>query len=257
MRSLREAGKADRTIYNRWANTKAFYLYCGFDPKKIPREDGRSAKLVAPKYEEKTVQVYEPDEMRDLFQTIQRDPGFYTACRIMLNCGLRDREMRYLEWPQVNLSRGVLHVAANPRYGFKVKDHEERDIPIHKDLLEWLIRYRRLHPEHRLVAPTRSGKPNTKYLNALKSAANRAQRSCGYCDTCLSKNECERWYLHKFRATCITNWLRSPAIGGAGMDLRTAMKYSGHADLASVMRYLSPADNESVRASINGISAGD
>jgi integrase len=242
-RQLRVQGKADRTIYNRWNNVKAFYLWCGLDPK--------SMKIVSPKYEEQTPEIYEPGEMRKFFKTIERDPSLYAACAIMRQCGLRDQEVRYLEWPQVNLERGVLRVQGSPRYGFKVKDCEQRIVRIPKELAAWLTEYNAAHPNGRLVAPTATGKPNTKHLLLVKRAARRAGLNCNACEGCERNEECSHWFLHKFRATCITMWLRS------GMDLRTAMKFSGHADLASVMRYLSPADDESVRDLVDGIGWGD
>jgi integrase len=62
---------------------------------------------------------------------------------------------------------------------------------------------------------------------------------------------CHHWFLHKFRATAITMWLRS------GLDLRTVMKLSGHSNLESVERYLSPASDKSVREHVKGINWGD
>jgi integrase len=256
-RHLRKRGCADRTIHNRWANTKAFFLFCGLDSKKMPSEDGEKRKLAAPKFEEQTPEIYEPEEMKRLFAVIEDNPSLYAACQIMLKCGLRDQELRYLEWKNISLTRGVLHVRGNPQYGFKVKDSEQRDIPIPKKLVEWLRTYRKAHPDDYLVCPTSTGQPNTKYLRTLKRAAHRAGLDCNSCSTCMERNECERWFLHKFRATAITMWLRPVAMGGAGLDLRTVMKLSGHADLASVMRYLSPASDEAVRKGVDAVTWGD
>lgn len=248
-RHLRTRGKAPRTIYNRWANVKAFYLYCGLDTKAM--------KIKAPKYEEQTPEVYEPEEMKVFFPAIADDPSFYAACQIMLKCGLRDQEIRYLEWPQVNLGRGVLHIRGNATYGFKVKDSEERNVPMPKELVTWLEKYRSEHPKDRLVTHTKNGKPNTKLLKQLKGAARRAGLNCNACDGCERVKECEHWFLHKFRATAITMWLRSRESGGAGLDLRTVMKLSGHSDLASVMRYLSPASDDAVQRQVSAIAWGD
>ena len=82
-----------------------------------------------------------------------------------------------------------------------------------------------------MVLGTEADNPNTKLLRSLKRAAKRAEVSCGNCDPCLERGECEHWFLHKFRATYITKLLRT------GMDLRTAMKLSDYSDLESVMRY--------------------
>jgi hypothetical protein len=37
------------------------------------------------------------------------------------------------------------------------------------------------------------------------------------------------------------------------MDLRTVMKFSGHSDLDSVMRYLSPAADAAIKAHVDGV----
>jgi len=258
-RCLRQRGVLDRTVFNRWANTKAFLLYCGFDPKRMPSEDGEKRRLAAPKYEEKTPEIYESEEMKALFPTIiKTQPRLYTACQIMLKCGLRDQEMQYLEWKNISLPREVLHVRGNPHYDFKVKDHEQRDVPVPESLVEWLREYRAAHHHDRLVCPTDSGEPNTKFLRTLKRAVRRAGLNCGICEGCAGKEkECYRWYLHKLRATCVTLWLRPVSLGGAALDLRTVMKLSGHATLESVMRYLSPASSDFVRRCINGITYGD
>ena len=74
-----------------------------------------------------------------------------------------------------------------------------------------------------------------------------AKLNCNQCDGCRTSKECERWWLHKFRATCITRLLQSR------MDLRTVMKFSGHSDLESVVRYLSPAADAAIKAHVDGV----
>jgi site-specific recombinase XerD len=72
--------------------------------------------------------------------------------------------------------------------------------------------------------------------------------NCGTCDGCKSDlHECHHWWLHKFRSTYITKLLRG------GVDLRTVMSLSGHSDLASVMRYLRPAEGHSLMAKVNAV----
>jgi len=73
--------------------------------------------------------------------------------------------------------------------------------------------------------------------------------NCGQCQTCREKNECERWFLHRFRATFATKCLQG------GMDLVTVQRLLGHSDLKSTMRYLVPARGASVQARVNGIFA--
>jgi hypothetical protein len=64
------------------------------------------------------------------------------------------------------------------------------------------------------------------------------------------QQECERWFLHKFRATFATMHLQ------AGVDLRTVQSWLGHKDLASTVRFLKPARGKEVRARFNQTFAG-
>jgi integrase len=107
---------------------------------------------------------------------------------------------------------------------------------------------RKAHQDDVLVLQTRSGVPNRKLLRSLKAIANRLNLGCRECDSCVERDECEHFFLHKFRATYITKLLRS------GMDIRTVMKLSGHSDLQSVMRYLSPATDDAIRVHINSMT---
>lgn len=239
-KALKDRGCADRTIHNRHANVLSFLRWCKLDVKALSPARHR------PKFEKTIPEVYSPEDMKKLFDSI-KDPKLYNGYQILLKCGLREQEAMYLEWSNVDLIRGVLRVVANPRFGFRVKDGEQRAVPFPQDLQERLKEYREKHPGERLVTGTKSDKPNPKLLRTLKRLVNRAGLQCGSCEGCLTQKQCSLWFLHKFRATCITFWLRS------GMDLRTVMKLSGHSDMESVMRYLSPAGDDAVREHVNSI----
>jgi site-specific recombinase XerD len=79
--------------------------------------------------------------------------------------------------------------------------------------------------------------------------AKRAKLNCKHCDTCKSNDKCERWYLHKFRATFATRCL------WAGVDLRTVQLWLGHTDMESTMRYLKPSRSEGTNEKVNAIFA--
>ncbi len=237
-RWMRDKEYSDRTIYNRHSNVLAFLRFVGLDAKKLaPRH---------PKYEKQLPEVYTPEEMSQFFASLKNEQ-LYMVFSIFLECGLREQEAVYLEWANVDLSRGVLRVRANPRFDFKVKDSEQRDVPIPADLLERMKRWRDKRPHARLVAGTKTDKPNTHLLRTLKRLVNKAKMNCGHCPGCVQYKECSHWYLHKFRATYITRLLRE------GLDLRTVMRLSGHSDMESVMRYLSPADNKEVKEKVDQI----
>jgi integrase len=240
-RKLRDDGYSDRTIHNRHANVCAFLHWLGLDVKKLAPQ--------RPQFEQAVPEAYTLEEMKALFAAV-KDPRLALTYEIMLKCGLREQEAMYLEWTSIDFERGKLRVRANAQYAFKVKDKEQRDIPIETELLKRLKAARKKHPHQRLVTGTvRTDLPQTHMLRALKRLVNKAGLQCGSCGGCRRElnPECEHWFLHKFRATYITRLLRG------GMDLRTVMKYSGHSDLESVQRYLSPADDESAREVVNRV----
>ena len=228
---LRKRKLSDRTIANRHQRVMAFLRYMGLPTKQLsPRK---------PAYEEQLPEVYTTKELREFFASLT-DERLALVFELFLKTGMREQEVMHLRWADINEERGTLRVRSNPDHKFKVKDAEQRDIPLPPDLLAKLQTWRKTHPG-KLVTGTAADKPDSKLLRALKRAVSKANLGCFECGTCIERDECEHWYLHKFRATYITKLLQS------GMDLRTAMKLSGHADLASVMRYLSPASSEAVQ----------
>jgi integrase len=259
-RVLRSQEQSDRTIYNRHKNVKSFFRYLKLDVKLLAP--------ATPKYEEALPEIYTPEEIRDLFaattpELLRAGWAFdeTTADRLlltwelMLTCGLREQEAMYLEWSQIDFKNKVLRVKANPRFKFKVKDKEQRDIPMGTELVERLRAHYKSNPFQRLVCGTINDEPNDRMWAQLKIVVNRAGLQCKVCETCTREKDpqCGHWWLHKFRATCITMWLRSKEMGGAGWDVRTVMKFSGHASLDVVLRYLRPAEDSMVQQAVDTI----
>jgi len=240
---MRKRGLADRTVYNRHMNLRAFLIYLKLDYKVIAG--------AAPKFEKTMPEIYEPKELKAFFGglTSEYDRVFY---RLLLTTGLREREAMHLEWTDINPSQMTLKVASKPRWEHKIKDAEEREMPLSVEMLEMLRAYHKAVPAtHRLIFGLRGGKedkPDGHHLRNLKLLVRGLGLNCGDCDSCIKRKQCENWFLHKFRATYITNMLRVP-----NMDLRTVMALSGHADIESVMRYLRPAEGNVVQKAINSI----
>ena len=155
-----------------------------------------------------------------------------------------------MEWHQFDFKAGTLTVRERNEDGFEIKDRAERTLPIPSDLIGHLKEWRDEHGG-KLVLGTGNDTPNWKWLPLLKRLVKQAGLNCGHCTGCTEQEECERWYLHKFRATYTTFLLRS------GIDARTVMQYTGHSDMATVMRYLSPAELPDTQSKINSIAWGD
>lgn len=170
---------------------------------------------------------------------------------LALTCGLRDQELVHLEWSDIDLTRRVLLVRSKPKFQFKVKDSEQRELPLNKELIVALQAWRETSKNHSLVLGTRSNTPNYKMLRSLKRLAKRENLNCNACDGCAGKQgECQEWTLHKFRRTFATKLLQD------GIDLRTVQTLMGHTDLASTMRYLRPASGAALQAKLDTIEWG-
>jgi integrase len=237
-RALRKRGMSDRTIANRHGHLTSFLRFLKLDVKALAP--------ITPKYERTLPEIYSVEEMEAFFASLTTDFHRVTY-GIALMCGLRDQELMHLKWSDVNLKEKTLTVRSAPEWGFKVKDKEERSIPIPGELVSQMEAFRAGNPKRVLVAGTKSDSPNGKLLRTLKRLVNRAGLQCGSCEGCREQDECGQWYLHKFRSTYITRLLR------AGIDVRTIMRLSGHSDLETILQYLRPADNEETQKVINGI----
>ena len=240
-REMTKRGRSKRTVHNRDSNVKSFLRYCGFDTKGLSKP---------PKYDRTMPEIYSDDDLASLFRSIT-DPKQNLLYRLLLGTGIREQESMYLEWDDIDTQSKTLRVHSKPKWDFRVKDFEERALPLSDDLRARLLAFKAKHPAGKGPIFDRSGQPDGHMLRTLKRLAREAGLGCGVCGGCKAdRSECERWFLHKFRATYCTKLLRS------GLDLRTVQQMMGHSDLTSTMRYLRPAENEQTQARINTINWG-
>ncbi|RZU39342.1 tyrosine-type recombinase/integrase [Edaphobacter modestus] len=247
--SMRRSGRSARTISNRHGHYRAFLKFAKFTAEEIKDLAGQK-----PRYEKTLPEVYEPDQLTKFFASLTEEYD-QLLFDVLLQTGLREQEASHVEWIDISVAHSTLMVRSKPRWSFAVKDAEEREIPISKQLLDRLTHYRQsrqaTHPKHTLIFGRKNGAdniPDGHLLRKLKFLARDAGLNCGECATCRNQKVCERWFLHKFRASFITKLLRN------GMDLRTVMKLSGHSDIESVMRYLRPAEGKEVQDRVNAIA---
>jgi len=237
-KELRKRGLSDRTVHNKHMRLRSFCIFCKLPYKEFMPPTPRFDKTLPP--------IYTREEIGKILAVA----GEYMkmAIELGLKCGLREQEIMHVEWSDIHWDESILRVASKPRWEFKVKDSEERDIPIPADLLKHLKDYKKKHPESKLILPTKNGLPNKKLLRTLKRLAKNHGLNCGHCEGCQSKlQECGEWFLHKFRYTYCTTMLQS------GIDVATVQAYMGHADLETTMRYLRPASAKESQAKVNAI----
>jgi integrase len=242
---MRKRGLSDRTVFNRHMNLRAFFISLGFRDDALKKLAGERA----PRFDKTLPEIYEPDELAAFFKSLESEYDLLLF-DLLLETGLREREAMHLEWVDISWANRLLKVKSKSRYEHKIKDAEERELPLSKGLVKKLERYRKTHPEDQLVFGKLGGtvdEPDGHLLRRLKGLVKKAKLNCGDCTTCADSGECDRWYLHKFRANYITTLLRN------GMDLRSVMVLSGHSDIESVMRYLRPAGTKEMQAKVDAI----
>jgi integrase/recombinase XerD len=153
-----------------------------------------------------------------------------TAFATLLLTGLREQELCYLSWKDVDLKRKTIKVTGEGKDGFSPKDYEERVIPIPPDLLVLL---KRLPRKSEWVFPGAKGGRETHLLRRLKAVAKRA--------------DVQEATLHKFRHTYATRLLEKSC------DIVTVQHLMGHSDLDTTRQYLSP-DDTLKRKAVNKLS---
>jgi integrase len=242
-RYLRARGASPRTVRNRHMYLRSFLLYLGLDAKALCGK--------APKVDKTLPEIFEREPLARFFASLTTDYD-RLLYNLLLQTGLRDKEARHLEWVDISYAQCTLKVVSKPRYKHKIKDAEERELPLTGELVAMLQAYgSQLPPSYRLVFGRDKGKrdaPNSSMLYNLKILAREAGVLCGTCEQCFAGTGCERWFLHKFRATYCTTLLRD------GMDIVTVQKMMGHSDLASTLRYVRPAEASLVRERMNTIT---
>ena len=181
-----------------------------------------------PPYTEANVEIYEQAELDEFFAgCTDRERLWF---RFFLMTGMREQEVMYTAWSDVDFEQSTVKVTA--KLGWTPKAYKEREIPIPSSLLAELSSIKPAKLKG-LIFGTSDKDPRTNFLEICKAIAVRAG---------LDRDDC---YLHKFRATFATMHLR------AGVDLRTVQEWMGHTDLASTMRYLKPNGGPGVRQKVN------
>ena len=174
-------------------------------------------------------------EMAKLFRSLKK-PTFSRLTPVVMlaaYAGLRRGEIIWLEWSDVDLDEGWLHVRAKRGWSPKT-NASERSIPLTEELLAYLKGPR---PSDRWVAPFgRGAQWNRRHLGIN---IRRLFKSAGIDDG-------GPHTLHRLRGTFATEVLRTSG------DLRSLQAMLGHGNLAVTSIYLSEVD-EHKRTAVRGL----
>lgn len=224
---LREEKKqSPRSCWNKFANVMTFLKANGIL--------GLAKRGDWPRYTEEEPEMYEQEELDKLFKACDAEERLWYEFFLMT--GMREQEVMYTYWSDVNLSAATVRVSHKPDRGWTPKAYKEREIPIPAKLVKALkARKAKSDKTCTLLFPTAGCNPKLDFLDCLKASAERA------------KVDKDDFWLHKFRATFATRCL------WAGVDLRTVQQWLGHSDMESTMRYLKPSRSQYVREKVNQI----
>ena len=243
IRKLYELGCGPRTAYNRAVIVSQLLKANGIT-KLLSKRDW-------PDYVEPIRAIYEPEEIETLLRACSQSERVLYLCYLLT--GLRDKEMRYLTWRDLDFRTQAVRVTRKPLYGFKPKNKEEREVPVPAALIAALKKYKgtkKLLPDA-LVFPNEKGRPDKRHEFKLKRVAFHAKMNCGQCvskhgNKCSEGPYCSKFFLHKFRHTFATRNLQDHVC-----DIKTLQNWMGHKDLASTMVYLKAVRNKDVIARVN------
>jgi integrase/recombinase XerD len=223
---LRDTKKLQpRTVYNKFESIMSFLKTNGIR--------GLVGKNDWPRYVEDEPEICEREDLNKFFAACEERERLWFEFFLMT--GLREQEVMYCTWSEINLVRGVVTVRYKPEFGFSPKAYKGREVPIPDKLVKSLKALRPTGDPDAcpLLFHTAGCRPKLDFLDACKSIAGRAGLNP------------DHFWLHKFRATFATWALWN------GVDLRTVQQWMGHADLESTLRYLKPNRGAAVRDKVN------
>jgi len=221
--------QAPRSCWNKFSNVMSFLKANGIR--------GLAKKNDWPRYTEEEPEIYENEELDALFAACDAEERLWYEFFLMT--GMREQEVMYTYWSDINFKASTARVSHKPDRGWTPKAYKEREIPIPAKLATSLKALKAKSGKTcNLVFPTSGCNVKMNFLDDLKAVAERAELNP------------EDFWLHKFRATFATRCL------WAGVDLRTVQQWLGHSDMESTMRYLKPSRSQQVREKVNEIFGG-
>jgi integrase len=199
---------------------------------------------------EQVGKAYTPEEKTALLAAARaaRSPAIYPALMLALNAGMRDAEIRGLQWGRMDLFKAFLTVGDS-----KTEAGEGRTIPLNSDLLEAMVEYskwytKRFHtikPEW-FVFPARIGTPATGQKRPLDPTKPMATLKTSWNNVKAKAKVTGRW--HDNRHTLITDLAES----GAGDE--TIRDIAGHVS-KQMLKHYSHIRMEAKRTALESIVA--
>ena len=213
LRKRYDTPKGKRTVYNVFQGLNTFLR-----ANKIFVAGELLGKL---DYDEKIVDAYTKDELKALKKACSDEE--WLVWDFFWWSGCREGEVSHAEWCDLDFRKNVLHIQPKPHRNWKVKDKEDRFVPLPPPLMEKLRDRKDKAEAHDLIFPAENGGVQGHFLRILQN--------------CVKENGIEgKWELHKFRKTFASMHHES------GVSVRTLQDWLGHSSLETTMAYLKGSD---------------
>jgi integrase/recombinase XerD len=156
VQDLRAEGLSKRTIYNVFQGVNTFLRI-----HKVLLGSPILKKLGG-EYDEKIVGAYTEEELKALFAECDEDERI--VFKFFLASGCREGEVAHTEWRDLDFVHNKLHIQPKPEWKWKVKDKEDRFVPMPPALMaELKARQNGARPID-LVFPNSQGRPEGHFL---------------------------------------------------------------------------------------------
>jgi integrase len=182
-------------------------------------------------------EIYTRQDLDALFSVMNEEEHLIFST--LYGAGLRKRELMHLEDSDLISDELVpgcfkteIRIESKPNWKHQTKTGSDRLVYVPRELMERLLRWKEKARPSKLLFGTSMGKPDHHFWDRLKAIAKRA----GLDPTTV--------WLHKFRATAATYWLRSERLGGNGWDIGYVRQQLGHTDMHSIEHYVAMVRNE-------------
>ena len=182
-------------------------------------------------------ETYTRQDLDALFSVMNDDEHLIFST--FYESGLRKRELMHLEDSDLIIDQLVpgrfkteIRVEGKPDWKYQTKTGASRVVWVPKALMDRLLLRKATRRPSKLLFGTSAGKPDHHLWDRLKAIARRA-----------GIDPATVW-LHKFRTTAATNWLRSERLGGRGWDIGYVRQQLGHEDMRSIEHYIAMITNE-------------
>jgi integrase/recombinase XerD len=157
-----EKEQAPRSEYNKFENLMAFLKANGIR--------GLVGKNDWPRYTEEEPEMYEKEELGKLFAACDAEERLWYEFFLMT--GMREQEVMYTYWSDVNFAASTVRVTHKPDRGWTPKAYKEREIPIPPTLAKSLKAWKaKADKTCSLVFPTAGCNPKLNFYCLLSSSS--------------------------------------------------------------------------------------